>query len=173
MAYIIAIVCSVLIVIADQVSKYLIVANFQLGESKTVVDGLLNITYINNRGAAFGILQNQTWIFLGITVLVMVICIGMLVKKTYESKLMFWAILLVLAGGTGNMIDRIFRAGKVVDFFEFGFIKFPIFNVADCAIVIGASLIVLYFVIDLFMDVKSKKTSEIDAVDSKESEDNK
>jgi len=172
MAYVLAIVCSALILIADQVSKYLIVANFQLGESVTVVDGLINFTYIHNMGAAFGILQNQTWIFLGITVLVMIVCIGMLIKKTFNSKLMRWAILLVLAGGMGNMIDRIFRGGKVVDFLEFDFIKFPIFNVADCSIVIGACLIILYFVIDFFVDVKSKKTSQIDSIDSNESEEN-
>jgi len=172
MAYILAIVCSALILIADQVSKFFIVENFQLGESETIIDGLLNFTYIHNRGAAFGILQNQTWIFLGITVLVMVICIGMLVKKTYDSKLMFWAILVILAGGTGNMLDRIFRGGNVVDFLEFDFIKFPIFNIADCSVVIGASLIILYFMIDFIGDVKGKKSSEIDSIDLEESEGN-
>jgi len=170
MAYIIAIVCSALILIADQVSKYLIVANFQYGESKTIIDGLLNFDYIHNRGAAFGILQSQTWILLGITVLVMIICIGMLIKKTFDSKLMFWAILFVLAGGTGNMIDRIFRGGNVVDFLEFGFIRFPIFNIADCSVVIGASLIILYFIIDFIADVKGKKSPKINLIDSEESE---
>ena len=169
MAYILAIVCSVLIVIADQVSKYFIVANFELGESVTAIDGILNITYINNSGAAFGILQNQTWIFLGITVLIMIICIGMLIKKTYSSKIMLWAILLVLAGGLGNMIDRIFRNGNVVDFLEFGFIKFPIFNIADCSIVIGTGLIILYFIVDFFVDVKNKNESQINSIDSNES----
>ena len=80
-----------------------------------------------------------------------------------KNKLMFWAISLVLSGGIGNLIDRIFRNGKVIDFLHFAFFKeFPVFNIADCAIVIGAILLVLYFILDMISDAKAKKKAALD-----------
>ena len=88
----------------------------------------------------------------------MLICIALLLKYGVKDKLMFWAISLVLSGGIGNMIDRIFRDGEVVDFIQLDFWKsYPIFNVADCAIVIGAGLLMLYFVKDIIKDARSKQ----------------
>ena len=69
---------------------------------------------------------------------------------------MFWALCLVLGGGIGNLIDRIFRGGNVVDFLEFGFFEFPVFNLADIAVCIGAGLILLYFIIDFVKDARRK-----------------
>lgn len=160
--YIIAIVVAALVLIADQVAKYLIVANFQLGQSIPLVDGFMNLTYIVNEGAAFGILKGGRWFFLAVTIIIMIICICMLIKKTYDSKLMFWAISLVLSGGLGNLIDRIFRGGRVVDFLDLAFSDFPIFNIADCAVVVGACLIALYFIIDIVTSMKTKSTTADD-----------
>ena len=71
---------------------------------------------------------------------------------------MFWAIILVLCGGVGNLIDRIFRGGNVIDFLHFEFWPaFPVFNVADCAIVVGAGLLMLYFFIGLIKEEKQKR----------------
>ena len=159
MSYIIAIIVSALILIADQVAKYLVVANFTFGEPVTFINGIINLTYITNEGAAFGILQGGRWFFLAATVIIMIFCICMLIKKTYESKMMFWAICLVLSGGTGNLIDRVFRGGKVIDFIEFAFIKFPVFNIADCAVVTGACLIVLCFIIDIINSSRKEKVA--------------
>lgn len=156
MAYIIGIICSVLLLIIDQVSKYLVTTHFNVYDSRPLIEGILNLTYIHNTGAAFGIFRNQRWIFMSITTIIIVICIGMLIKKTFRSPLMHWAILLVLSGGIGNMIDRIFR-GYVVDFFDVQFIDFAIFNVADCCVVAGAALILLYFIIDTIRDYKHGK----------------
>lgn len=156
MAYIIGIICSVLLLIIDQVSKYLVTTHFDVYDSRPLIEGILNLTYIHNTGAAFGIFRNQRWIFMSITTIIIVICIGMLIKKTFRSPLMHWAILLVLSGGIGNMIDRIFR-GYVVDFFDVQFIDFAIFNVADCCVVAGAALILLYFIIDTIRDYKHGK----------------
>ena len=68
--------------------------------------------------------------------------------------LFLWAGSLILSGGIGNLIDRIFRDGKVIDFLHATFINFPIFNVADCAVVIGAGLLIFYFVLDMKNDAK-------------------
>jgi signal peptidase II len=75
--------------------------------------------------------------------------------------LLFWAICLVLSGGIGNMIDRIFRSGNVIDFLHFEFWpQFPVFNVADCGIVIGAGLLILHFIIEAVNEYKARKQVE-------------
>ncbi len=159
MSAILAIVCSVLIVIADQLSKYLVITYMQPNQViENIIPGIINFNRIPpNTGAAFGIFQGQTWFLITITSLIMVVCIGMLIRKTFDSNTMFWAICLVLSGGLGNLIDRVFRGGNVVDFLEFAFFDFPVFNIADCAVCVGAGLIVLYFVMDLVRDAKKKK----------------
>ncbi len=158
MTYILALVTAAIIVVLDQISKFLIVANFELGgEPLTVLGGLFNIRYVENSGAAWSILEGKTWLLVAMSLLIMAVCIFMLVKKTYGSKLMFWSISIVLAGGLGNLIDRLFRGGKVVDFIEFGFVKFPVFNVADIAVCTGAGLIVLLFIIESIKEYKDAK----------------
>ena len=85
------------------------------------------------------------------------VCVFVLIKYR-KSKLLFWAVTLVLSGGIGNMIDRIFRGGNVVDFLHFEFFpQFPIFNIADCAVVLGAGLLILYFLIDTVKERQNGK----------------
>lgn len=155
-SYVLAVVCAVLFLAADQITKYFISTNFALGESAEFLNGFIDLVYIHNRGGAWGILQGKTWLLVAITFVMLVVCIWFLIKAGRKNKLFFWAIMLVLSGGIGNMIDRIFRNGNVVDFLHFEFWPtFPIFNVADCAVVIGAGLLLLYFIIDTFKE-KSK-----------------
>lgn len=157
-SYVLAIVCGILLLAADAVTKIYIMSNFALGESAPFIKGLLDIIYIHNKGAAWGILSGHTVILLVLTLFVMIICIFFLWKYAKKSKLLFWAIILVLSGGLGNMYDRIFRDGNVVDFLHFEFWPdFPVFNVADCGVVIGAGLLILYFVIDTVKEYKQKK----------------
>lgn len=159
MSAILAVICGLLIIGADQLTKYLVITNMAENQIiQNVIPGILNFNRIPpNTGAAFGIFQGQTWFLITVTCLIMVVCIGMLIRKTFDSKLMFWAICLVLSGGIGNLIDRIFRGGNVIDFLEFAFFEFPVFNVADCAVCIGAGLIVVYFIMDFVNDAKKKK----------------
>ena len=159
MSTILAIICSILVVAADQLSKYLVITQMEINQViENVIPGIINFNRIPpNSGAAFGIFQGKTWFLITVTCLIMVVCIGMLIRKTFDSKVMFWAICLVLSGGVGNLIDRVFRGGNVVDFLEFSFFDFPVFNIADCAVCIGAGLIVLYFIMDFVKDAKKKK----------------
>jgi signal peptidase II len=85
------------------------------------------------------------------------ICFAMLLKHGLKNKLLFWAITLVLSGGIGNMIDRIFNGGVVIDFLHFEFIDFPVFNIADCAIVLGGGLLILYFIVDFVKERRELK----------------
>lgn len=158
MTYILALVAAAVIVALDQITKFLISTNLNGESCIPVLGGLFNIRFVENSGAAWSILEGKTWLLVAISLVIMVICIFMLAKKTYGSKLMFWAVSIILAGGIGNLIDRIFRGGKVVDFIEFGFWKtFPVFNVADIAVCVGAGIIILVFILDLIGDYKKAK----------------
>ncbi len=157
-SYILAIICGVAVLAVDQLSKYYIVSNFQIGGTAEFLKGFIDIIYINNKGGAWGILHGYTWALLSITAIVMVICFTLLLKLGKSNKILFWAITLVLFGGIGNMIDRIFRDGNVVDFLHFQFWPtFPIFNVADCAVVVGGGLLIVYFIYDSIRESKEKK----------------
>ena len=158
-SYILALVVGAAILAADQYTKYLIMTNFSIGEGTDFIKGLIDIVYIHNKGGAWGILEGHTWGLLAMTIVIMLICLALLFKWGAKNKLLFWAMSLVLFGGLGNMIDRIFRDGNVVDFLHFEFWPtFPVFNVADCAIVIGVALLVIYFIFDTIKDMKAKMT---------------
>lgn len=143
-SYILAAITGVIVLAADQFTKYFISNNFEMAKSYEFLPGILDITYIHNDGAAWGMLGGYTWLLLSITIVVMLGCIALLLKWGLRDKIMFWSAMLILSGGVGNMIDRIFRGGNVIDFLHFEFWPtFPVFNVADCAICVGAGLIIL------------------------------
>jgi signal peptidase II len=135
---------SVLVIILDQASKWWIVRHMDLYQSIPVITNFFAITSHRNRGAAFGILQNQQWLFIVVTVCVVAAIIYFLIKAKKETMLTRISLSLILGGAIGNLVDRI-RTGEVVDFFhfQFGTYQFPIFNVADSAICIGVTLFVL------------------------------
>lgn len=158
-SYILATLTGVLFLIADQFTKYYISNNFDMAKSYDFLPGLIDITYIHNDGGAWGMLGGYTWLLLSVTIVIMLVCIALLLKYGVKDKLMFWAVMLVLSGGVGNMIDRIFRGGNVIDFLHFQFWPtFPVFNVADCAIVIGAGLLLIYFFKGIIDEEKQKRS---------------
>lgn len=157
MFYTLAIVTAVLFLIIDQITKYIVISNMQLYDTIPFINGIMDFTYIHNTGGAWGILNKHTWILVVFTLLAMAICVFVLIKYARANKILFFALCLIISGGTGNMIDRIFRGGKVIDFLEVTFIDFPIFNIADCAVCIGAGLLLLYFIVDLIKERKEKR----------------
>ncbi len=161
-SYILAVITAVAALVLDQFTKYYISNNFVMAETKPLIPHVLGITYVYNTGGAWGMLKDQTWLLLSVTIVIMLVCIALLLKFGVKNKLMFWAITLILSGGVGNMIDRIFRGGKVIDFFDLLFMEYPVFNVADCAIVIGAGMLLLYFLIDMIKESKQKRMIKIE-----------
>lgn len=159
---ILAVICGIFIIAADQLSKLYIISNYSLGESSEFINGLIDIVYIHNRGAAWGMLSGKTWILIILTLVIMLACVIFLIKIGTKNKLLFWSLIVVVSGGIGNIIDRVFRDGNVIDFLHFEFWpQFPIFNVADCAIVIGAGLLLLHFIVDAYKEAKNKKDGQI------------
>jgi signal peptidase II len=125
------------IVAADQITKYLTVANIALYENIPFIPGLLDLTYVQNTGAAFSSFEGQQWLF----ALIFAGFTGLLIYEYFKNTMHFttlekWCIAAVYGGGLGNMIDRI-RLGYVVDMIETQFMRFPVFNVADCFITCG------------------------------------
>ncbi|WP_434311777.1 signal peptidase II [Hominifimenecus sp. rT4P-3] len=134
----------------DQWTKYLALAHLQGQPNIVVWDGVFELQFITNRGAAFGIFQNQRWIFLVMTVAIMAALLYFFVKLPRTKHFLPLSILCVVleAGALGNMIDRV-RLGYVIDFLYFKLIDFPTFNVADCYVTVGtilaAILLVFYY----------------------------
>lgn len=144
----------IVIIVVDQISKIYVFNHFYLGESVPVIDGLFNLTYVQNRGAAFGFGGAfDNWIryilFLALPVVACLWLTYALVKSIKGPVIMSWAYALILGGAIGNLIDR-FRLGFVVDFFDFyiGKHHFATFNVADSAITLAAILIILDYLLN-------------------------
>ena len=157
-SYILATLVGLIIIAADQYTKHLVTQNMILGgESVPFIDGFIEFFYIHNEGGAWGFLEGNTWILISITVLAMLVCLTLIVRHGIENKILFWALSLVLAGGIGNLIDRVLRGGKVVDFLNFQFIDFPVFNIADIAVCVGVGLLFLYFILDTIKDRAARK----------------
>ena len=133
----------------DQLTKYLAVLHLKDQPAIPLIKGILELRYLENRGAAFGILQNQKVILLIVSVLFIGVILFFLNKVPDTSRYTILHVLAaaVIAGGVGNMIDR-FRQGYVVDFIYFSLIDFPIFNVADIYVVTAT---ILVFVLLLFV----------------------
>lgn len=141
--YLIAGILAAVFVAVDQLTKLAIDSRLITGTEIKVIDGILHFTYVKNRGAAFGILQGQRVVFLLFTIVVILIGVWFVKKYKPDNMWFLTGACLVLGGGVGNMIDRLFL-GYVRDFINVAFIDFPIFNFADCLICIGAGLLMVY-----------------------------
>ena len=134
------------IVAADQFTKYLTVANIPLYADVPFIPGLLQLTYVQNTGAAFSSFEGQQWLFALIFVVFTAAILWEYKKKSMPfTKAERWLIAAIYAGGLGNMIDRI-RLGYVVDMIETTFIEFPVFNVADIFITCGCILMIIHLI---------------------------
>ena len=125
------------VVLADQFTKALVVANIPLGGHVAFLPGFLDFTYVRNTGAAFSSFEGMQWLF---ALIFLVFTLGIFYeyfrKRMPFSNFERWMIAAIYAGGLGNMVDRL-RLGYVVDMIETQFMEFPVFNVADCFITCG------------------------------------
>lgn len=152
----------------DQLTKYLAITYLKGNPAISLIDGVLELKYLENRGSAFGMLQNQKFFILFVGVIFLAVILFFLFKLPEGKRFRILHILLaaIIAGGLGNMIDRI-RFDFVVDFISFVLINFPIFNVADCYIVVSTTLLFILFMFfykekDLeFLSFKQNRYREI------------
>lgn len=148
------IIAFALMVTADQLTKLWAVFKLKSVGTFELMPGILNLTYAENTGAAFSILQGKTVFLIILPVIVCLAIMYCLFSKRAKHPLERWSLVLILSGAVGNIIDRIMR-GAVVDFFEIRLFEFAIFNVADIFVTVGA---VLLFVYILFVADEKDKT---------------
>lgn len=139
----------------DQLTKAIVVANLELGESIPLWPGVFHFTRIGNTGAAFGMLSQHRWVFLVVSaVAIVALSVYLVLDRTVPLPVGI-AFSLMVGGGVGNMIDRL-TTGVVVDFLDFRLINFAVFNVADSFVCIGAALMAVYLLVIALREVRKK-----------------
>jgi len=158
----ISVVVAIVVILLDVITKQLAVAKLMPIGSVSVIDGILNFTYVENTGMAFGALKDARWVFITVSA-VMIAVIAVLIYKFHSRSKLFDVLLgLILGGGIGNMIDRI-GLGYVIDFIDFCAFDFWkwVFNVADAAITVGTIMLLVYLLFfDKIFAVKQEDNNE-------------
>ena len=131
-------------VAGDQLLKGWVVTHLAVGESAPLLPGVVQLTRLHNTGAAWSSFSGKTGLLAAVTIVLMLAVAWLLVKRIVRHPLGVTAGVLVLGGGIGNVIDRVCR-GYVVDMLDLQFVDYPIFNLADCFVVIGVVLGAAYF----------------------------
>ncbi len=161
---------AVLLIALDQWLKYLATVHLQGNPAVPLIDGVFELLYVENPGAAFSILQNQRVFFIIFTGIVMLFLLTVLLSGRYRRHMLLnISFVLVLAGGIGNLIDRIVH-GVVIDYLYLKWIDFPVFNFADCCLVIGAILMLIFFFF-VYEDTSIAKKKETPAIKTEEASD--
>lgn len=162
-------------VILDQWTKALAVTHLQPVDTLPVIENILHLTYLENRGAAFGMLANHRWVFMVLSTLSIVLLLFWLLKERPKSWWVTCAGAMIVGGGIGNMIDRV-ALGYVVDFIDVRAIDFYVFNVADSFVCVGCGMILVWTLymelvkkepaMDILLGTKPKPAEETAAVET-------
>ena len=145
-----------ILVAVDQLTKFWAYSSLRLTDTIPLIENVLHFTYHENTGAAFSIMSGRTVLLAVVTGVVILGGIWCMVTRRIEGKLLNASVALIIAGGLGNLIDRVFR-GFVVDFIDFRLINFPVFNFADICVVVGTGILMVYF---LFIEGRSLSTQK-------------
>ena len=140
----------------DQLTKWLAVKFLSPITTQPLIKNVLHLTYVENRGAAFGMLANHRWVFIAISSVTILLLLGALYAGYLPNMLYKVSVAMIISGGIGNMIDRLLL-GYVVDFIDFRLINFAVYNGADSFVCIGAGLLVLALIKDIINESKEKK----------------
>lgn len=145
----ISLIVGAMLVIIDQIIKYFVSAYLQPVGSVSVIDNLFSLTYVENKGVAFGMFSDMRWIFVALTAIMLAMIIFYLFKKRPKGKFFYICAALIIGGGVGNLIDRIFY-GYVIDYLSLSFFP-PVCNFADYCITAGTIMLVIYLL--FFSDI--------------------
>jgi signal peptidase II len=162
----------IFIIFADQLTKWLCVALLEGTQSVYIIPDVLRLTYVENRGAAFGMLDEHRWVFLLLSTVAIIGLFVFLAKKPPESRLAWAGFTLVIGGGVGNMIDRV-MLGYVIDFIDF--CAFPnlwkwVFNIADACVCVGVGILMLWLILDMVKEYKQEKQNKTNIAQGKDNE---
>lgn len=145
----ISVIISFVVIIADQLSKFFVVEHLKPVGNIPIIKGILDFSYVENRGAAFGMLSDNRVIFMAASVAIIALLLYIIYKYRGQNKLFDISMGFILGGGVGNMIDRI-RLGYVIDFVDFCAFDFWkwVFNIADSAVVVGCILAIICLILE-------------------------
>ena len=149
----------ILCVVLDQWTKVLAVEKLAGIATYPLIENILHFTYVENRGAAFGMLADHRWVFMIFSTAAILAMLGWLFWEKPKSWWIRVSAAFIIAGGIGNMIDRV-RLGYVVDFIDCRFIDFYVFNVADSFVCVGCAMFLLAAIYMEIMEAKKKKTAQ-------------
>ena len=156
---------ALLVMIAgDQALKGWTVSHLELGESTPFIPAIMQLTRVHNYGAAWSSLSGKTVLLIAVTAVMMIAVAVLLLRRVVRHPLGVSACLLILGGGIGNIIDRI-RLGYVVDMFDLLLFEYPVFNLADCFVVVGAIIGAVYY-LWIYEKFDARKKSDDTATDS-------
>lgn len=147
------------LVAADQLIKYFVLRFLEPVGSAPFIPYLVKLTYVENTGAAFGSFSKYTAVLSVFTAILLGVCLYFLFSGKIKKKLPYAAFLLITAGGIGNLIDRVFR-GFVIDYFDFMFMRFAVFNFADSLVCVGAFLLILHLIIEAVQENRAEKAKK-------------
>ena len=142
-------------IVLDQITKFLTVTLLELYETFPIIEGVIHFTRVHNTGAAFGSMKDARWIFMIVSAVAITTMLAYLYFGHATSRLYEISLAMVISGGIGNMIDRV-ALGYVVDFIDFRLINFAVFNGADSFVCVGAGLLILALILEIFEETKSK-----------------
>lgn len=154
----VALIIGAILVGIDQLIKYYISLYLQPVGSVNVIDNILSLTYVENRGVAFGMFSDMRWLFVALTSVLLAVIIIYMFKKRPQGKFFYICAALIIGGGIGNLIDRIFY-GYVIDYLSLSFFP-PVCNFADYCITAGTVMLIIYLL--FFSDIiGTSKKAEI------------
>lgn len=153
----------VVTVFLDQITKYLTILYLKPIDTLPLWEDVLHLTYVENTGAAFGMMKDSRWIFMVTSTLAIIGILGYMIYRVYIKKeKMPWmealSLSFIVGGGIGNMIDRTLL-GYVVDMIDFRLINFAVFNVADSFVCVGAGLMILYLILEMVKEARAEKAT--------------
>lgn len=154
------------VICLDQLTKWLTVSLLAYRETVPLWEGVFHFTYERNTGMAFGMLKDHRWVFMVLSTVAIVGLLFYLIRYRPQNRWLQVSLSMIVGGGIGNMIDRIYL-GYVVDFLDFRLINFAVFNVADSFVCVGAGIVIVYLLLDLYKEVKKEKQA-IGAQDANE-----
>ena len=164
------IVVIVVSIFADQLTKQLVVNFLDKNEPFELIPGVFRFTYVENRGAAFGMLDDKRWVFMIISTVAIIGLFVYMWKFCRNNKMLSFGLSLIIGGGIGNMIDRTLRTGEIfegenvvvdfIDFYAFPDLWNAIFNVADSFVCVGAGLLILWCIIATVQESKAEKLAK-------------
>ncbi len=150
----------ILIVAFDRITKYFAKLYLYGKGARTFIKGVVEFVYAENTGVAFSLFSGGRWFFIILTAVAVIACLVYMFKGKGKNNLwLFWSLGVIVSGAIGNLIDRIL-IGYFIDFNNPTFVNFAVFNIADCAVTLGAISLIAYLLVDIFKGEKKEKKNE-------------